>query len=181
MHTVDLPRLPPELSTSRLILRGHSIDDFEDCAAMWGDRQVTRFIGGEPSNREQSWSRLLRYIGHWAMLGFGYWVIREKATGRFVGEAGFADFKRDIEASFGLAPEIGWVLAPVAFGQGFATEAATAALRWIDESLGSERTVCMIEPANAASLGVAAKCGYREYARAERQGREMILLERLRS
>ena len=71
MHTVDLPRLAPELSTSRLILRGHSIDDFDDCAAMWGDRQVTRFIGGEPSNREQSWSRLLRYIGHWAMLGFG--------------------------------------------------------------------------------------------------------------
>ena len=39
----------------------------------------------------------------------------------------------------------------------------------------------MIEPANAASLRVAAKCGYREYARAERQGKEMILLERLQS
>jgi hypothetical protein len=34
------------------------------------------------------------YIGHWALMGFGYWVIEEKATGEFVGDVGFADFKR---------------------------------------------------------------------------------------
>ncbi len=147
---------------------------------MWGDAAVTRFIGGKPSTREQVWARLLRYVGHWTLLGFGYWVIQETTTGRFVGEVGFADFKRDIEPSFGDAPEIGWVLAPWAFGKGFAAEAAQAALGWMDAAFGARRTVCMIDPKNVASLKVAEKCGYREYARTRYGDEPTILHERYR-
>ena len=64
---------------------------------MWGDRDVTRYIGGKPFSREEVWSKILRYAGHWSLLGFGYWVIADRASGRFLGEAGFADFKRRIE------------------------------------------------------------------------------------
>ena len=63
--------LVPELETPRLSLRGHRVEDLEDCAAMWGDPQVTRHIGGRPSTKEEVWSRLVRYVGHWALLGFG--------------------------------------------------------------------------------------------------------------
>jgi RimJ/RimL family protein N-acetyltransferase len=76
----------PILETERLRLRGHRLDDFVQCAAMWADRNVTRHIGGKPLTEEESWTRLLRYVGHWALLGFGYWVAEEKASGNFVGE-----------------------------------------------------------------------------------------------
>src|ERR1700729_2426842 len=85
----------PILETERLILRAHGIDDFVHSAAMWADPEVTRYIGGKPLSEEETWARLLRYVGHWSLLGFGYWVVEEKATGNFAGEIGFADYKRD--------------------------------------------------------------------------------------
>ena len=81
-------------------------------AAMWADAGVTRFISGRPFTREECWARLLRYAGLWPTLGFGYWAIEDKAEGRFLGEAGFADFKRDMTPSIEGLPEAGWVLAP---------------------------------------------------------------------
>ena len=48
---------------------------------MWSDAEVTRFIGGKPLSGEEVWARILRYAGHWSMLGYGYWLIEEKATG----------------------------------------------------------------------------------------------------
>ena len=113
----------PALKTERLTLRGHRLDDFAHCAAMWADPLVTRYIGGKPLTEEECWSRLLRYVGHWAWLGFGYWVAEERATGELVGEIGFADHKRDLEPSLKGVPEIGWVLASHAHGRGYATEA----------------------------------------------------------
>ncbi len=115
----------PILETERLKLRGHRLDDFTHSAAMWADPTVTRHIGGKPLTEEESWARLLRHVGHWALLGFGYWVAEEKATGNFVGEIGFADYKRDLEPSLKGVPEIGWVLASPAHGRGY-TEALRA-------------------------------------------------------
>ena len=87
----------PVLETERLRLRGHRLDDFAASSAMWADEVVTRYIGGRPFTEEEVWARLLRYVGHWALVGYGYWVLEEKATGAFVGEMGFGDFKRDIQ------------------------------------------------------------------------------------
>jgi RimJ/RimL family protein N-acetyltransferase len=168
----------PTLETERLILRGHALADYPDCVALWGDPQVARYIGGTPFSPEDVWSRLLRYIGHWTALGFGYWVAREKASRRFVGEVGFADYHRAIEPSFGGAPEIGWVLAPAAWGRGLATEVVAAVCAWGDRHFEAPRTVCIVDPQNAASLHVAAKCGYAEYCRSEYKGQMRILLER---
>src|SRR4051812_38006112 len=89
------PEAPP-IETERLVLRGHQLSDFAECAAMWGDPQITRHISAAPFSAEAVWARLLRYRGHWALLGFGLWVAREKSSGRFVGEVGMADFKREI-------------------------------------------------------------------------------------
>lgn len=147
---------------------------------MWADPLVTRHIGGKPSTREESWARLLRYGGLWPLLGFGYWVIEEKSSSRFAGEAGFADFKRALEPSFGEAPEAGWALASWAHGKGFATEAVQTIVTWADANLPSPRTVCMIDPENAASTDVARKCGYREFARAKFREKPTVLFERRR-
>jgi RimJ/RimL family protein N-acetyltransferase len=168
----------PVLETERLRLRGHELTDLADSAAMWGDERVTRHIGGRPSTAEEVWARLMRYVGHWALMGFGYWVVVEKAGGRFVGEVGFADFRREIEPPLDGAPEMGWALAPWAQGRGYATEAVRAALAWADARWPGKRTVCIIDPGNDVSVRVAAKVGFRELARATYKGEPTVIYER---
>ena len=87
-----------ELRTDRLILRPYAITDYDDSAAMWGDAEVVRYIGNVPATREQSWYRTLRYLGHWAAFGFGMLAVRDR-DGRFVGDVGITDFKRDIDSA----------------------------------------------------------------------------------
>jgi RimJ/RimL family protein N-acetyltransferase len=167
----------PILETERLTLHGHRVDDLDDCVALWSDPAVTRYIGGKPQSREEVWARLLRYLGHWSLAGYGFWQVRERATGRFVGETGLADFKRDLAFSFDGAPEAGWVLAPWSHGKGYATEAMNAVLAWSAARFG--RTVCLISPANTASLRVAARLGYCEIARADYHAAEVVVFERM--
>jgi RimJ/RimL family protein N-acetyltransferase len=52
----------PVVETERLILRGHTLDDFPAFAAMWADPAVTRFIGGAPLSQEESWGKFLRTL-----------------------------------------------------------------------------------------------------------------------
>ena len=80
--------------------------------------------------------------------------------GRFVGEAGLAHFRRQLGASFDAVPEGSWTIARWAQNRGYATEAAAAALAWMEGRFGTTRTVCMIHVQNAASLQVARKLGY---------------------
>lgn len=168
----------PVIETERLKLRAHCLDDFISCSAMWADPVVTRYIGGKPLSGEESWARLLRYVGHWALLDFGYWVIEEKATGDFAGETGFADYKRNLEPSLDGTPEIGWVLASKSHGKGYATEAVRAAVTWGDKHFKRSRTACLIHPENLPSIRVAEKCGYREFQQATYKGQPTMVFIR---
>jgi RimJ/RimL family protein N-acetyltransferase len=168
----------PVLETDRLRMRGHRVSDFEDCAAMWADPVVTRHTTGKPLSREDVWARLLRYAGHWVLLGFGYWALEEKSTGNFVGELGFADLKRDIKPSLDGMPEMGWILAPRAHGKGYATEATRAVIGWGDAHFEAAKMACIIDPGNLASIRVAEKCGFRELQRTTYKGLPTILFGR---
>ncbi|MGE0741239.1 MAG: GNAT family N-acetyltransferase [Hyphomonadaceae bacterium] len=169
--------MTPVIETERLRLRGHVLSDFDACAAMWADPDVVRFISGKPSTREESWGRFLRYPGHWALLGHGFWLIEEKTGGAYVGEGGFGKFKRDMNPAF-EAPEQGWALAPWAHGKGYAGEAMRAAIAWGEAHFRRSDFVCMIAPENAPSLKLAEKLGYREYARSTYKGEPSVLLRR---
>jgi RimJ/RimL family protein N-acetyltransferase len=168
----------PVLETERLRLRGHTLADFEASAAMWADARVTRFIGGKPSTREDSWRRFMSFPGHWVLMNFGYWLIEEKQSGAYVGDGGFADFKRDVGDYPFNAPEQGWALHPAMHGKGYATEAADAMIRWAEQCFGRTDFVCMIAPENDPSLRVAEKLGYREFARTTYKGDPSVLLRR---
>ena len=179
MGDTAVPSAIPEIETDRLIIRAHRLGDYAECVAMWADPVVTRHIGGKPSMPQQTWMRILGYAGHWSLLGFGYWAVEERSSGTFIGELGFADFKRDIVPRIDNTPELGWAFASRAHGKGFATEATRAVVAWGDRNLPSSRTVCIINPANAASIRVAEKIGFREITVTVYNGEPVLLFERI--
>lgn len=168
---------PPVLNTARLVLTAPALVDAAESAAMWADPVVTRFIGGTPSTASASWLRLLTYVGHWELLGYGYFAVRERDTGRFVGEAGLADFHREIDPPLGQ-PEAGFALIPWAHGRGYATEALQSVLAWADTVLRAPRTACLVAPDNAASHRVVAKCGYVRVREVHYKGGPTVVYER---
>ena len=170
----------PVLETERLRLRPFTADDVDAQAAMMGDSQVMRHLGGHPLPREDSWRKLLCGAGLWRLFGFGYWAVERRADGAMIGQVGFAEFMRDVTPSVVGLPEMGWLFAHQAAGQGYATEAAMAGLAWIDEALGAPETVAIIDHANSASIRVAEKCGFDARETALYRG-ESILLFRRRS
>lgn len=168
--------MPLVLETERLQLRRHQVFDFDSCCRLWGSVEVTRYIGGRPSTPEEVWSRILRYAGHWDLLGYGYFAVVEKQSGKLIGEFGLADFHRTIEPPL-KDPEAGWVLHPDHHGKGFAAEALTALLAWSDAE-GMKRTCCLIDPENAPSLRLAQRMGYVETGRISYHDKPSILLVR---
>ncbi|MEQ9812592.1 MAG: GNAT family N-acetyltransferase [Azospirillaceae bacterium] len=171
------PGTRPTLTTPRLSLAPHTLADYEDSCRLWGDAEVVRYISGTPSTRSEVWQRLLRYAGHWELLGYGFFVLREAATGRFVGEVGLADFHRDIEPPL-TAPEAGWVLVPEMQGRGYATEALAAVLAWGERARGMTRFQAIVDERHAASIAVAARCGFTESHRADFHGDAVVVLDR---
>ena len=168
----------PMLETSRLVMRGFQVADFDAWFAMTRLPAFYRYLSPAPLPAEEVWKLLLRSAGHWAVLGYGFWAVEEKASGRFVGGVGFLNLKRAIEPPLGDAPEMGWVLDPAVHGLSYASEAADAALVWASNYFGPVRTVCIIHPDNEPSLRLAAKIGYREYARSTYHEEPIVLLER---
>lgn len=150
----------PELETARLRLRAHRADDHAACSAIWSHPQVIRFIGGRALNAEESWKRLLQYRGLWELVGYGYWAVEEKDSGRYVGDVGLADLRRDLKPSLQGMLECGWVLSPDVHGKGYASEAVAAVLAWADASRPGLRVVCIIAPENQSSIRVAEKAGF---------------------
>ncbi|MDP3458280.1 MAG: GNAT family N-acetyltransferase [Hyphomonas sp.] len=151
----------PVLETPRLRLRPAQAADLDAAAAMWADDGVVRFIGGKPRSRQDVWFALLRSAGLWVFKGYGYWVVTDRETGAFLGEAGFADFQRGLPADLVPGPEAGWAFGRGAWGRGIATEAMTAAHQWLDANQPGVSS-CVIEPGNRSSVRVAEKLGYRK-------------------
>ncbi|MBF9031012.1 GNAT family N-acetyltransferase [Rhodobacterales bacterium HKCCE3408] len=174
------PDIVPTLFTNRLCLRGHRLDDFPDSAAMWADPEVVAYISGKPSSEEQSWSRILRYTGHWHHTGFGYWVVVARDDGIFLGEVGFADYRRETTPSLAGKPEAGWVFSKAAHGHGYATEAVGAMLRWADSHLKHPKTAAIFDPAHTSSINVARKTGFSGESIGRYGARETLFMERNR-
>ncbi|MBS0968489.1 MULTISPECIES: GNAT family N-acetyltransferase [Yersiniaceae] len=151
--------LVPVITTDRLVLRAHTLADAAEQAELWANENVTRYIGGNPSTTEESWSRLLRYAGHWHMLGFGYWAVEERSSGRYIGCTGFADYQRALTRDVSGKAEMGWTFLPAFHGKGYATEAVQAAQAWAAGNL-KKPIFCMINPDNQPSIRLALKAGF---------------------
>lgn len=170
----------PVLETDRLVVRAYSADHFAAFFEMVADPLTFRFSERGSMNSEEAWTRLLRNVGHCSLAGYGVFAIEEKTGGRYVGEAGFGDFRRRLGPKFDPHPEGAWSIARWAQGRGYATEAAGAVLCWLEEGFGVEQTVCLIHADNEASLCVAEKLGYRRMREREYRGYSAVQMERRR-
>ncbi|MBX7165012.1 MAG: GNAT family N-acetyltransferase [Pirellulales bacterium] len=144
----------PRLETARLVMREFVEADLDGYAGILADEEAMRYIGdGTTADRNDAWRSMAMVLGHWQLRGFGLWAVERKDTGRFIGRIGL----HRPEGWPGL--EAGWIVAREHWGQGFAPEAARAAVQWGFEVLGAPRLISLIRPANHASIRVAEKLG----------------------
>jgi RimJ/RimL family protein N-acetyltransferase len=170
--------LVPPLETERLRFRSFRESDLGAWSSTMSDSGVVRFLGGTALPREDVWRRLATSCGLWDMLGFGYWAVERKVEGDLVGQVGFADFKRDLQPSIEGMPEMGWIFAPHAQGQGYALEAVSAALSWADEALAGREIPAIIDPDNLASIRLAERADFAGREDALYRGAPILLFRR---
>jgi RimJ/RimL family protein N-acetyltransferase len=146
---------PPWLETLRLELREFVAADFADLYRLDSDPRVMRYIGdGRPSSRETVASTLGKVIRYPTLYpDLGIWRAARRDTGAFVGwfSLKYAGRSPDVE--------IGYRLLPQAWGNGYATEGATALLAYGFDDVGLDRIIGITHPANGASQRVLAKAG----------------------
>jgi RimJ/RimL family protein N-acetyltransferase len=146
----------PRLETERLVLREWRDEDREPFATLNADERVAEHLSG-PLDRAASDALIDRIVAHWASDGHGLWAVERREDGRFLGFVGLA--APNFEAAFTPCVEIGWRLAADAWGRGYATEAARAALRFGFERLGLDEIVSFTVPANVRSRAVMERLG----------------------
>lgn len=153
--TGNAPSSGPTLETARLVLRVPRRDDFESWASVFADPEAMVHLGGVQP-RFSAWRHFLSTVGSWHVLGFGVFSVIRKADERWIGRVG------PLHPEGWPGDEIGWTLARHAWGQGYATEAATAATDWVFNTLNWKEIIHCIAPDNVASQGVARRLGSRK-------------------
>ena len=147
---------PVTLKTARLILRPWRDDDLAPLFAINGDPESMRYFAATMTRAESdAWAGRMR--AHFAEYGWGFWVVAEAATGDFVGVVGLMTIPW--QADFTPAVEIGWRIGPRFRRQGYAEEAARAALGFGFRALGLDKIVAFTVPGNAASWKLMEKLG----------------------
>lgn len=163
------------IHTDRLRLRPFVEDDLDDLHRFWSEPDIGTWVGGTHQRLTESVQELDGHLRHQAEHGFGVWAVEERASGALVGEVGlqFLEGGPDVE--------IGWVIDRGSWGQGYATEAASA---WLDvgfSALELERVIAVILPANMRSRAIAARLGMVEAGTRDAYGAEHVVYETLRA
>lgn len=150
------PARPPELATARLVLRELRVTDAASVATGAGDRRVAQHLIQVPSPYPIALAR--RWVLHridWWELGRGvtFAVTLAGDPGTLLGTVSLRHYVRDRRAELGY-----WLAAP-AWGKGFATEAARAAVDFGFRELALARVYAQVIAGNRASLAVLDKLG----------------------
>jgi RimJ/RimL family protein N-acetyltransferase len=144
------------LETDRLLLRHLERDDLERLSALYRDPEIRRYFPEGTLTRDETREELEWFLdGHPDHPELGLWATIHKQSGRFIGRCGLLPWtiegRPEVEVAYLLAREF--------WGQGLATEAAEAIVRHAFERLEVTRLICLIDPANEASIRVAERIG----------------------
>lgn len=148
----------PAIDTTRLVLRRWSEHDVAPLAAINADPEAMRWIGdGSTRTEQQTRASIEAWERQWDTHGFGLFAVEVRETGALAGLTGLAipSFLPEIMP----AVEIAWRLGRSFWGQGIATEAARAALRFGLVDCGLERIVSIVQIGNDASERIMIKLG----------------------
>lgn len=160
----------PTLTTDRLLLRPFVEDDVEPYFALMQDPDVVRYIGDRRvPTLQETWRSVAALIGHWVLRGYGQWAIVERASDELVGRSGI------INPIDWPGPEVGYMLGKRWWGRGYATEAAAAAMSWGFTTIGFDRLISLIDPANGASIAVATRLGETPAGETELWGNRVLV------
>lgn len=168
----------PVLVTERLELWCPVAADLPDLHAMMQNEVTRQFFGAWEATLADMHARLLRNVGSWSLYGYGTFMVRERGKATIIGNCGVFQSWRGLGEDFDDQPEAGWIVAADKVGQGYAGEAMTAVFAWFDAEHGPRRTVCMIDPANTASIRLAEKLGFTAMRDAELAGEKVRLFGR---
>jgi len=146
----------PRVETDRLVLRGFLDRDRAPFAALNADARVMEHFPNALT-RGESDELVDRFGQRWDEDGLGLWAVERRDDGAFLGFTGLAPPR--FEADFTPCVEVGWRLAAEAWGHGYATEAARAALAFGFEVRGLSEILSWTVPANLRSRAVMERIG----------------------
>ena len=149
----------PEIETKRLILRAPVSADIDAWAAFLSEPDFTRYVPHSRGNftlreRAERTIRALQELWEQHPLSAMGWAITRKGDGQFIGQCNI-DALPDTDDM-----ELSYLLGKPYWGQGFATEAARAAVRFGFEHTAWDRIVAAVVPANVASRRVLDHLGF---------------------
>jgi len=162
------------LETPRLVLRDKRADDFEFVASLYADPLVMRWIGdGHTLSRDEVEARFVKVLAIENEPGHERWdafkIVERRDDGVPVGQAGILRCAVDGRPEV----EIGWWLAPFAWGRGYATEAALALRDFAFGALGLDHLTVVLWPENVRSVAVAERIGGTPLGEVEYRGKRV--------
>ncbi|HEX9142645.1 MAG TPA: GNAT family N-acetyltransferase [Candidatus Binatia bacterium] len=162
----------PYLQTERLMLREYRREDFDVFADHFANPVSSAHFA--PADRRTAWRIFCSHAGLWLIHGAGWWAVEERQTGQLVGNVG-AFFREE-----STVMELGWNTYSAFWGQGFANEAAAAALNYAFEIRREPKVRALIASANESSLRVAQRLGLTYEAETEMDGKAISSYTRAR-
>ena len=144
-----------EIRTERLVMRGWRESDLAPWAAMNADPEVRQYVG-PLLTFEQAAAWALNFQDDLDRYGFGFWALEVRASGEFIGFTGLGTVGGEMPVT-GI--EIGWRLARPAWGHGYATEAALAAMNYGLEVMGLPEILAVATARNLRSQAVMRRIG----------------------
>jgi [ribosomal protein S5]-alanine N-acetyltransferase len=148
-----------EWETARLLARAPGPTDEEGYRRLFLDPAVNEWLRPAPMTpfADREVAEMLAEDGrHWSGHGFGPWALLSREDGEMVGRGGL----RWTEIDDRLTVEMPWAIRPDLWGQGLASEAASAAVEWAG-ALGLADVAALVLPGNLRSRRVAEKAGLR--------------------
>jgi RimJ/RimL family protein N-acetyltransferase len=142
--------------TRRLVLRAFTDADRAPFAALCADPVVMEHFPA-PLTRAESDAFVDRVQATWRVRGYGLWAVQRRDSGEFIGYTGLWPVAEDVPVDAEV--EVGWRLAAAHWGQGFATEAATAAAAYAFTDLALPELVSFTAAGNARSRAVMVRLG----------------------